>query len=228
MIVKVTFSSSACEYHYKVAPNVKLLVGKTYKITNDCGHTYNNNVTITGFLSTSAAATRTIVNAILVEKENPMKAVKTLAIPVNTPRSRKAPRMADLVKNIIFNGPATIVFWKDGTKTMVKCDEKDISDKSKAIALCFMKKMFGNTSEFNTVLRTYVPEAYIEPVEPTAPIGESNVFISHFGDSSLFNMFNDGGVAITKNTSTTTKANTSDTSISDAIETLMKIIKEVL
>jgi hypothetical protein len=221
MIVKVTFPSSACEYHYKVAPNVKLLVGKTYKITNDYGHTYDNNVTVTGFLPYSTAATRTIVNAILVEKENPMKSV-------NTPRTRKAPRMDDLVKNIIFNGPATIVFWKDGTKTTVKCDEKDIPDKSKAIALCFMKKMFGNTSEFNTVLRTYVPEAYIEPVEPTAPIDESNVFISHFGDSPLFNMFNDGGVAITKNTSTTTKANTSDTSISDAIETLMKIIKEVL
>lgn len=225
MVVKVTFPSSACEYHYKVAPNVELLVGKTYKITNDCDRTYNNNATVVGFLTSSAAATRTIVNAILVEKENPMKATKTPAIPVNIPRTRKAPRMADLVKNIIFNGPATIVFWKDGTKTMVKCHEKDTPDKSKAIALCFMKKMFGNTSEFNTVLRTYVPEAYIEPVEPTAPVDKSNIFISHFCDSPLFNMFNDGGVATAKNTSTTTKANTSDTLISDAIETLMKIFK---
>ena len=30
------------------------------------------------------------------------------------------------IKNVIFNPPATIVFWKDGTKTIVKCGEHDI------------------------------------------------------------------------------------------------------
>ena len=32
------------------------------------------------------------------------------------------------IKNVIFNPPATIVFWSDGTKTAVKCSEKDIFD----------------------------------------------------------------------------------------------------
>lgn len=31
------------------------------------------------------------------------------------------------IKNVIFNDPATIVFWKDGTKTVVKC-QKDKGD----------------------------------------------------------------------------------------------------
>src|SRR5574344_440265 len=30
--------------------------------------------------------------------------------------------------NIVFNGPATIVFWSDGTKTVVKCHECFTSD----------------------------------------------------------------------------------------------------
>ena len=29
------------------------------------------------------------------------------------------------ITNVIFNNPATIVFWSDGTKTVVKCDERD-------------------------------------------------------------------------------------------------------
>ncbi len=182
MVVKVTFPSSNREYHYKIGANIILEIGKTYKITNECGHTYNNNVTVIGFLPTSTAATQTIAKAILVEKESPMKSVKTPPIPVNIPRSRKAPRMADLVKNILFNGPATIVFWTDGTKTMVKCHEEDVYDKSKAIALCFMKKMFGNTSEFNEVLRKYDPEVYEEVEEPMALVDETKVFLSYFGD----------------------------------------------
>ena len=39
------------------------------------------------------------------------------------------------IKNVIFNPPATIVFWSDGTKTAVKCSEKDIFDPEKGIAM---------------------------------------------------------------------------------------------
>ena len=44
------------------------------------------------------------------------------------------------VKKVIFNNPATIVFWSDGTKTVVKCQEGDTFDQEKGLALCFMKK----------------------------------------------------------------------------------------
>ena len=30
------------------------------------------------------------------------------------------------IKKVIFNDPATIVFWEDGTKTVVKCKEDDL------------------------------------------------------------------------------------------------------
>ena len=50
------------------------------------------------------------------------------------------------VKDILVNGPATIVFWEDGTKTVVKCGFEDMHDVEKAVAMCFMKKALGSRS----------------------------------------------------------------------------------
>ena len=50
------------------------------------------------------------------------------------------------IKDILVNGPATIVFWTDGSKTVVKCGSKDLYDAEKAVAMCFMKKALGSRS----------------------------------------------------------------------------------
>lgn len=50
------------------------------------------------------------------------------------------------IKDIKVNGPATIVFWADGTKTVVKCVPDDSYDAEKAVAMCFMKKALGSRS----------------------------------------------------------------------------------
>ena len=42
---------------------------------------------------------------------------------------------AGSIKNVIFNPPATVVYWTDGTKTVVKCNENDIFDPEKGLAL---------------------------------------------------------------------------------------------
>ena len=59
-------------------------------------------------------------------------------------------------KKIIFNGPATIILWNDGTKTVVKCQDGDTFDKEKGVALCFMKKSLGNRSNFNNIFKKYL------------------------------------------------------------------------
>ena len=47
------------------------------------------------------------------------------------------------IKEVIFNKPATVVYWKDGTKTTVKCgNDEESFDREKAVAMCFLKKMF--------------------------------------------------------------------------------------
>lgn len=61
------------------------------------------------------------------------------------------------IKEVIFNEPATIVYWEDGTKTVVKCQDGDTYDKEKGLALCYMKKITGNKSgNFNKVLKEWV------------------------------------------------------------------------
>ena len=61
-------------------------------------------------------------------------------------------------KKIIFNGPATIVLWDDGSKTVVKCQDGDTFDKEKGVALCFMKKSLDNKSNFNNIFKKYLEE----------------------------------------------------------------------
>ena len=47
---------------------------------------------------------------------------------------------------IIKSGPATIVFWGDGTKTVVKCGEDTIPDDYAAFCAALGKKVFGSNS----------------------------------------------------------------------------------
>ena len=48
------------------------------------------------------------------------------------------------VEKVIYHNPATIVFWSDGTKTVVKCGKDDTYDKEKGFYIACAKKLFGN------------------------------------------------------------------------------------
>ena len=63
------------------------------------------------------------------------------------------------VKKVIFNDPATIVYWKDGTKTIVKCQEGDDFDPEKGFAMAFLKNCWGNKGNFNDKLIKIMKEA---------------------------------------------------------------------
>lgn len=57
----------------------------------------------------------------------------------------------------VFNGPATILFWPDGTKTVVKCQDGDPYDKEKGVAMAMLKKYLGG-GRYNDVLRRMIKE----------------------------------------------------------------------
>lgn len=48
------------------------------------------------------------------------------------------------IVDVIFNDPATIVFWTDGTKTVVKTQDGEPYDPEKGMAMAFCKKLMGN------------------------------------------------------------------------------------
>lgn len=49
------------------------------------------------------------------------------------------------IKKVIFNPPATIVFWADGTKTIVKCMEGKEFNKWDGLAMAICKKHYGKS-----------------------------------------------------------------------------------
>lgn len=66
----------------------------------------------------------------------------------------------DSIKDVIFNNPATIVYWVDGTKTVVKAhNEKFDPEKGLAMAIC--KRFLGSNksgSNFNNIFKKWLPE----------------------------------------------------------------------
>ena len=62
------------------------------------------------------------------------------------------------IKKVMFNDPATIVFWSDGTKTVVKCGENDTFDPEKGLAMAISKKFFDNMSYYYDVFKKWLPK----------------------------------------------------------------------
>lgn len=83
------------------------------------------------------------------------------------------------IENVIFQNPATIVFWSDGTKTVVNCmdnveERKKIVDgkeviirkprksetysKEAGLAMAIVKKWAGNNGNYNNIFRKFIPE----------------------------------------------------------------------
>lgn len=67
------------------------------------------------------------------------------------------------IKDVIFNYPATIILWKDGTKTIVKARKGETYDPEKGFAMAVCKKMFGNEGNYYKVFKEYVPTPYYIP-----------------------------------------------------------------
>lgn len=90
-------------------------------------------------------------------------------IPENEPLS---------ITNVIFNPPATIVFWSDKTKTVVKCDEDDDwYDPEKGLAMAISRKMLGDNKRdyYNTFLHWL--KKWDKQVEAAVPSFDLNSFV---------------------------------------------------
>ena len=61
------------------------------------------------------------------------------------------------IKKVIFSGPCTIVFWQDGTKTMVRQQEDvDALDHEKGLAMAIAKKVYGNKGNYNNIFKRWI------------------------------------------------------------------------
>ena len=61
-----------------------------------------------------------------------------------------------VIKKVIFNDPATIVIWADGTKTIVKSDNEQYNPE-KGLAMAISKKALGNKGNYYETFKKWLP-----------------------------------------------------------------------
>lgn len=66
------------------------------------------------------------------------------------------------ITKVIFNDPATIVFWSDNTKTVVECGDYDIFDEEKGLAMAICKKAMGNKGNYYEEFKKWIPELKVD------------------------------------------------------------------
>lgn len=62
------------------------------------------------------------------------------------------------IKKVIFNDPATIVIWADGSKTVVRCQTGDTFDKEKGLAMAISKRALGDKRRYYEKFKKWIPE----------------------------------------------------------------------
>ena len=90
------------------------------------------------------------------------------------------------ITNVKFNDPATIVFWSDGTKTVVKTQDDEPFDPEKGLAMAMVKKFLGNKGSYFNEISKWVDkyeEEKKKKEQETEPIG--TVIAKNVTDSSV-------------------------------------------
>lgn len=82
------------------------------------------------------------------------------------------------IERVIYNAPATIVLWKDGTKTVVKADEYEIYDPEKGLAMCISKKALGNKGNYYDTFKKHLANRNVVLASP-------NGVTNHIKDENL-------------------------------------------
>lgn len=62
-------------------------------------------------------------------------------------------------RKIIYNHPATIVLWDDGTKTVVKCSEHDSWNPETGFLWALAEKLYGSKSQVDKVMGRWLRDA---------------------------------------------------------------------
>ena len=85
----------------------------------------------------------------------------------------KKPRLVPRIKNVIFNDPATIVFWSDNTKTVVKAKDEPF-DPEKGLAMAISKRALGNKFIYYNEIKKWLPKEKNETIIGKVITSEAN------------------------------------------------------
>ena len=80
-----------------------------------------------------------------------------------------APKNEVEIVRVVFNEPATIVFWGDKTKTVVKTQDGEAYDPEKGLAMAIVKKICGNNGAYYEIFKEFCPQENDAPAETETP-----------------------------------------------------------
>lgn len=92
---------------------------------------------------------------LLQHNQNSLKGESTMKI------TSKKPAPSNPIKQVIFNGPATIVYWNDGCKTVMKCQDVDTLDPEKGLAMAIAKHYLCDIcglARYDGIFKKYLPK----------------------------------------------------------------------
>ena len=75
--------------------------------------------------------------------------------PVDSFETKQSTNRRVKIKDVIFSDPATVVFWNDNTKTVVKTRGGEKYDKEKGLAIAIVKMITGNTSNYYNIFKEW-------------------------------------------------------------------------
>lgn len=75
--------------------------------------------------------------------------------PVDSFETKQSTNRRVKIRDVIFSDPATVVFWNDNTKTVVKTRGGEKYDKEKGLAMAIIKKITGNTRNYYEIFKEW-------------------------------------------------------------------------
>lgn len=109
-------------------------------------------------------------------------------------------------EKVIFNNPATIVIWGDGTKSVVKCQDGDTYDPEKGLALAIAKKALGNKGSWYNTFKKWIPKEETQPEPQESPktnglkykVGDLVLIKKQYQEEWSFHFIREGVVRISE------------------------------
>ena len=75
--------------------------------------------------------------------------------PVDSFETKQSTNRRVKIRDVIFSDPATVVFWDDNTKTVVKTRGGEKYDKEKGLAMAIIKKITGNAGNYYEIFKEW-------------------------------------------------------------------------
>ena len=127
------------------------------------------------------------------------------------------------IKDVIFNDPATIVFWLDGSKTVVKAKNEPF-DPEKGLAMAFSKKFMGNQGNYFNEFKRWLPDYNFDWEHALNLFMEKQAYAVPTGIDGVVNKFNEVPLV---NAVSPDELGTAKTYYDEALEKVKEVVKDV-